>query len=158
MRHGAGAPPIGSDQAPPQKKGPLPFWTGQRAGKERPQVKIDAISTHERALIISHLKVHEKWEATRLGAEVCIVKIRTQDRKTQIHYSVEHRSHADAVRRSAGIRETVGDAVVAINEAIALKPRPPRPLPSSCSHLRPAWMESDYRLPYKDADLLEAEL
>lgn len=114
-------------------------------------MKSDAISTHERALIIRHLAEHGKWQATRLDAEVCIARIRTlKPKRWSIHYYVL----SDGVK-ATGVRRTVAEAIETINQAVRPKPRKFEPL-STCAHLRPGWMEN-YRLPYADADLQEAE-
>jgi hypothetical protein len=71
-------------------------------------MKIDAISTHEACTIIQHLPLHGKWRATRMGADVEIVRLSTAT-GNQIHYSVTIERTLVVTARAQTVKAAVDD-------------------------------------------------
>jgi hypothetical protein len=77
-------------------------------------MKIEAISIHERAIIIRQLALTGKWRAERLGALVEMARFKTAT-SSVIQYSVSMGRYLIVSARAA----TVADAVTDINAMIA---------------------------------------
>ena len=86
-------------------------------------MKIDAISTTERATIIAKLAARGKWKGERMGALVEFARIKTATGHV-IQYAVTIRRHSVCYARAA----TVADAVTACNHLIAV--HVPAPVPT----------------------------
>ena len=110
-------------------------------------MKLEAISTHERALIIQHLSRFGDWEANRLGAHVRIARYRTAGgTKTMIQFAVgrgKFNQHGNA--------PTVGEAVDEINKLV--KGRPDLKLSDVPLFARRIWSSTTERLPYRDSEV-----
>jgi len=76
-------------------------------------MKVDPISTHERALIIHHLAACGKWQGTKMGAQIALTRYTTVDQRELIQYSVQIRHWA-----VSGQAKTVFDAIEEVNQAI----------------------------------------
>ena len=77
-------------------------------------MKIQAISSHETALIIRQLAARGKWSATRLGAQVEFARMKTAAGNA-IQYAVTIARHQVVHARAV----TVADAVDQVNSIIA---------------------------------------
>lgn len=117
-------------------------------------MKIDAISTHERALIIHQLEERGKWHGERMGAQVWIARVKTAH-GGEIHYTVTiGRTVVNAKCK------TVGEAVAEVNSvihgrpAVAMAGRAPDPqctgTPQLVRQRNGRSLDTEW-LPYKDA-------
>jgi hypothetical protein len=108
-------------------------------------MKINPISILERSHIIRHLKVHGKWEGTRMGAHVRMFRFPLHDGKQRIEYAVGLGS-----QNITGQAVTAGAAIDDINALILGRPvenrrRKPEPPFVPRSGKAPEWF------PYNDA-------
>lgn len=107
-------------------------------------MKIDPISNHERAYIIAQLARTGKWAAKRMGAEVRIVRFKSES-GNRIQYAIRLKS-----AWVHGQEPTAARAIAAVNETLIGSPRrqaPPRIPAFQTQRSGGEW------LPYKDAEL-----
>jgi len=81
-------------------------------------MKIDPISTHERAVIIAHLASRGKWTDKRNGCTVSMARFEDTE---QVHYFV-HAGH----RKQSGLASSLDGAIEMCNTLLTL-PRTPEP-------------------------------
>lgn len=84
-------------------------------------MKTDAISGHERALIITQLRERGKWEGVRMGANVQLVRFNAKS-GTVVCYSVAFGSHTMVSARASSVYDAVTDINAVISRGKECRP------------------------------------